>query len=105
MANIEATMDQVIPQHRAIGEAPRDLNAIAEQERANVLPKWDASVAFQLGCALRNRVLAFEKPVVIHISTVSEPGHVLFHSVSVHYISSYFGQYRSHRTIKHAITT
>jgi uncharacterized protein (UPF0303 family) len=82
MATMDATMDQVIPQHRDIAEAPRDLNAIAQQERAHILAQWDATVAFQLGCALRTRLLTFEKPTVIHISTVSEPGHVLFHSVS-----------------------
>jgi uncharacterized protein (UPF0303 family) len=70
-----------------LAEAPRDISAIAAQERASQLPYWNAAVAFQLGCALRTRLLGFEKPCVVHISTVSGggpggEGHVLFHSVS-----------------------
>ena len=42
----------------------------------------DGAVAFQLGCALRTRLLTFDKPVVIDISTISEPGHVLFRAVT-----------------------
>jgi len=75
------TPDAMIPQHRPISEAPRDTDAIAAQERANPLPHWDANVVFQLGIALRNRLITFEKPVVVNISTISEPGHVLFHTV------------------------
>lgn len=77
-----ATQDSLMPEHRAIAEAPRDVEEIAKQERASPLPYWNATVAFQLGLALRTRLLTFEKPTVIHISTVSTPAHVLFHSVS-----------------------
>jgi uncharacterized protein (UPF0303 family) len=78
-----ATQDVLIPEHKPLAEAPRSLDAIAEQERAHILPQWNATVAFQLGCALRTRLLTFEKPTVVHVSTVSEPGHVLFHTVRI----------------------
>ncbi|CAO2648145.1 Nn.00g090670.m01.CDS01 [Neocucurbitaria sp. VM-36] len=77
-----ATDDITIPQHVPIGEAPRDVDAIAAQEKATQLPYWNAGVAFQLGCSLRTRLLTFDKPAVVHISTVSTPAHVLFHSVT-----------------------
>lgn len=77
-----ATDDTTIPQFKALGEAPRDLTAIAEQETASKLPHWNAAVAFQLGVALRTRLLSFDKPCVINISTISTPPHVLFHSVT-----------------------
>lgn len=78
-----ATQDSLIPEPKPIAEAPRALDAIADQERANTLPSWNAAVAFQLGCALRTRLLAFDKPAVVHISTISEPAQVLFHAVSL----------------------
>lgn len=77
-----ATEDILIPEYKALSEAPRDVAAIAEQERASTLPYWNASVAFQLGCALRTRLLSFDKPAVVHISSISTPPHVLFHSVT-----------------------
>jgi uncharacterized protein (UPF0303 family) len=77
-----ATQDMLIPEPHPLSEAPRGLAAITSQERASPLPYWNATVAFQLGCALRTRLLSFEKPTVIHISTISEPGHVLFHAVT-----------------------
>ncbi len=77
-----ATFDQLIPEHKALGEAPRDIAAISSQERASQLPYWGASVAFELGCALRTRLLSFDKPAVVHISTISTPPHVLFHAVT-----------------------
>jgi uncharacterized protein (UPF0303 family) len=77
-----ATTDLTIPQHKPLAEAPRDIAAIAAQERASPLPYWNAAVAFQLGCALRTRLIPFDKPAVIHISTISTPPHVLFHSVT-----------------------
>lgn len=70
------------PQQTPISKAPRDIDSIAAQEMASQLPCWNATVAFDLGCALRMRLLAFEKPVVINISTVSTPPHVLFHAVT-----------------------
>lgn len=79
-----ATQDALIPPHHPLSEAPRDIAAIAQQEHANPLPHWDANVVFQLGIALRNRLVTFEKPVVVNISTISSPGHVLFHTVSTH---------------------
>jgi hypothetical protein len=81
-----ATQDLIIPSHVPIGEAPRDLDAIAAQETGSPFPYWNATTAFQLGIALRTRLLTFDKPTVIHISTVSTPAHVLFHSVSAHAI-------------------
>jgi uncharacterized protein (UPF0303 family) len=77
-----ATTDLTIPQHKPLAEAPRDIVAIAAQERASPFPYWNATVAFQLGCALRTRLLTFDKPAVVHISTVSTPPHILFHSVT-----------------------
>lgn len=62
-----------------LGEAPSDTTAIQAQEQASKFPIWNADVAFQLGVSLRNRLLTFEKPAVIHISTISTPAHVLFH--------------------------
>jgi uncharacterized protein (UPF0303 family) len=77
-----ATVDALIPEHKPLSEAPRDVSAIASQETASRLPTWDAAVAFQLGVALRTRLLSFERPAVVHISTLSTPAHVLFHSVT-----------------------
>ncbi|KAL2127838.1 hypothetical protein VTI74DRAFT_10100 [Chaetomium olivicolor] len=71
-----------LPQYIPAGEAPRDVSAIEAQEKASQLPYWDASVAFQLGCALRTRLLGFDRPAVVHVSTVSTPAHLLFHSVT-----------------------
>jgi uncharacterized protein (UPF0303 family) len=76
-----ATDDITIPQHMALKEAPRDIEAIKVQEKQSLLSHWDAGVAFQLGCALRTRLLTFERPAVVDISTVSTPPHVLFHAV------------------------
>jgi uncharacterized protein (UPF0303 family) len=77
-----ATEDTQIPQRVEISEAPRDVEAIKKQEKAALLPHWDSGVAFKLGCNLRTRLLAFERPTVVDISTISTPGHVLFHAVS-----------------------
>jgi uncharacterized protein (UPF0303 family) len=77
-----ATDDITIPQHVAIAEAPRDVEAIKKQEKAALLSHWDSDVAFKLGCNLRTRLLTFERPAVVDISTISTPGHVLFHAVS-----------------------
>lgn len=77
-----ATDDMTIPELVPIGDAPKDILSILAQEKASQLPFWNATVAFQLGCALRTRLLAVEKPVVINISTVSTPAHVLFHAVT-----------------------
>ncbi|KAF2020653.1 hypothetical protein BU24DRAFT_416331 [Aaosphaeria arxii CBS 175.79] len=70
------------PDYVALAEAPRDIEAIQAQEEAARLPHWNASVAFELGSALRTRLLTFDKPAVIHISTVSTPPHVLFHAAT-----------------------
>jgi uncharacterized protein (UPF0303 family) len=77
-----ATDDMAIPQHVGISEAPRDVEAIKKQEKAALLPHWDSGVAFKLGYNLRTRLLTFERPAVVDISTISTPGHVLFHAVS-----------------------
>ncbi|KAH8726594.1 hypothetical protein GQ44DRAFT_571475, partial [Phaeosphaeriaceae sp. PMI808] len=77
-----ATHDQIIPSHTPPAEAPRILAQIKDQERTATLPSWNATIAFQLGCALRTRLLTFEQAAVIHISSFSTPAHVLFHSVT-----------------------
>ncbi|CAN9082912.1 unnamed protein product [Alternaria alternata] len=77
-----ATDDITIPQHVAIAEAPRDVEAIKKQEKAALLSHWDSDVAFKLGCNLRTRLLTFERPAVVDISTISTPGHVLFHATT-----------------------
>lgn len=77
-----ATDDITIPQFKPLGEAPRDIAAIAAQETASTLPSWNANIAFELGVALRTRLLSFDKPCVVHISTISTPPHVLFHSAT-----------------------
>ncbi|KZM21962.1 uncharacterized protein EKO05_0005079 [Ascochyta rabiei] len=77
-----ATHDSLIPQPKPLGEAPRDLATIAAQETAHTLPYWNATVAFELGIALRTRLLSFNKPAVVHISTIHTPAHVLFHSAT-----------------------
>lgn len=63
-------------------EAPRDVEAIAAQEKACTLPFWNADIAFRLGTMLRARLQHFDKPAVVHISTTTTPPHVLFHTVS-----------------------
>jgi hypothetical protein len=77
-----ATDDVRIPQHVGLSEAPRDVEAIKKQEKAAILPHWDSGIAFKLGYNLRTRLLTFERPAVVDISTISTPGHVLFHAVS-----------------------
>jgi len=77
-----ATDDIQIPQHVGLSEAPRDVEAIKKQEKAALLPHWDSGIAFKLGYNLRTRLLTFERPAVVDISTISTPGHVLFHAVS-----------------------
>ena len=67
---------------KVLGEAPRTIAAIAAQEAACTLPYWNANVAFDLGIALRQRLIHFDQPAVINISTISTPPHVLFHSVT-----------------------
>lgn len=79
-----ATDDVQIPQHVGLSEAPRDIEAIKAQEKDSTLPYWDSSVAFKLGYNIRTRLLTFERPAVVNISTISTPGHVLFHSVRRH---------------------
>ncbi|KAI0586288.1 heme-degrading-like protein [Pyrenophora tritici-repentis] len=77
-----ATDDVQIPQHVGLAEAPREVEAIKAQEKESILPYWDSSVAFKLGYNIRTRLLTFERPAVVNISTISTPGHVLFHSVT-----------------------
>ena len=77
-----ATDDIQIPQHVGLSEAPRDVEAIKKHEKAALLPHWDSGIAFKLGYNLRTRLLTFERPAVVDISTISTPGHVLFHAVS-----------------------
>jgi uncharacterized protein (UPF0303 family) len=77
-----ATDDLSIPEFKPLSEAPRSLDAIRAQELDSPLPYWNSSVAFQLGCALRTRLLSFPSPTVIHISTPTTPPHVLFHAVT-----------------------
>ena len=76
-----ATDDVTIPQHVDLQEAPRDVEAIKRQEKQSTLAHWDAGVAFELGYAIRTRLLTFERPAVVNISTISTPPHVLFHAV------------------------
>lgn len=67
---------------KPLGEAPRDIGKIIEQERASELPKFNAVVAYRLGTALHSRLLTFPSPACINISTVSTPAHVLFHAIT-----------------------
>ena len=75
------TDDVAIPQHVGLSEAPRDVEAIKKQEKASILPYWNSDIAFKLGYNLRTRLLTQERPAVVDISTISTPGHVLFHAV------------------------
>ncbi|KAF9696913.1 hypothetical protein EKO04_004644 [Ascochyta lentis] len=77
-----ATYDSIIPQFKPLSEAPRDTTAIAAQETTCTLPTWTSNTAFELGVALRTRLLTFDNPCVINISTISSPPHVLFHAVT-----------------------
>ncbi|KAF1829613.1 hypothetical protein BDW02DRAFT_535915, partial [Decorospora gaudefroyi] len=77
-----ATDDLTIPQHTPLTEAPRSIPDILAQEQSSQLPYWDSSVAFRLGCALRTRLLTFDRPAVIQISTITTPAHVLFHATT-----------------------
>lgn len=63
-------------------EAPRDVKAIAAQEKSCHLPHWNTDIAFRLGTMLRARLQHFDNPAVIHISTISTPPHILFQAVS-----------------------
>ncbi|KAJ4291857.1 hypothetical protein N0V90_009753 [Kalmusia sp. IMI 367209] len=69
---------------KPLGEAPRDIEQIIAQERASQLPVWNSSIAYRLGTALYNRLITFpsSSPACIHISTVSTPPHVLYHTVT-----------------------
>lgn len=45
--------------------------AIAEQERRLVLDRFDESIAFAVGCAIRDRALAVNAPVSIEIRSMA----------------------------------
>lgn len=67
---------------KPLGEAPRDIETIMAQERASPLPSFNASVAYRLGTALHTRLLTFPAPACIQISTISDPAHVLYHTIT-----------------------
>ncbi|EED23346.1 DUF967 domain protein [Talaromyces stipitatus ATCC 10500] len=68
-----------------LGEPSTDFNALTTLECSYTFPTFNASVAFDLGIALRNRILSLpstqRKPAVISIST-SNGNHILFQSVT-----------------------
>ncbi|KAK4545214.1 hypothetical protein LTR36_003393 [Oleoguttula mirabilis] len=60
---------------------PRDLEQIETIDHALAFPTFTAQTAWSLGSALRTKLLAFSKPVVIDIS-LAHGEHCLFHAAT-----------------------
>ncbi|KAK3627128.1 hypothetical protein LTR56_012565 [Elasticomyces elasticus] len=60
---------------------PRELEAIEHVDSSLVFPAFTSATAWQLGCALRTKLLAFAKPCVIDIS-LAHGKHCLFHATT-----------------------
>jgi len=64
---------------RPIQPPPRDLESIARTDASLVFEHFTATDAWELGCALRSRLLPIPTPVVINIS-LANANQTLFHT-------------------------
>ncbi|CAK5274796.1 unnamed protein product, partial [Mycena citricolor] len=65
----------------SLPDPPRDITAIAAIEAKLVFPSFTADTAWELGSALRARLLEFPTPVVINI-TLANSNQLLFHTAT-----------------------
>ncbi|KZV62769.1 hypothetical protein PENSPDRAFT_678204 [Peniophora sp. CONT] len=64
-----------------LADPPRDLDAIQSVEQSLTLTTFTADDAWEIGTALRTRLLAFSTPVVINI-TLANSNQLLFHTAT-----------------------
>ncbi|KAB2576858.1 protein of unknown function DUF336 [Lasiodiplodia theobromae] len=64
-----------------LADPPRDLESLAAIEESLVFPSFTANTAWELGNALRFRLLDFPTPAVINI-TLANSDQLLFHTVT-----------------------
>ncbi|KAK8225297.1 DUF336 domain-containing protein [Phyllosticta capitalensis] len=64
-----------------LADPPRKLEEIASIEQSLLFPTFTANTAWELGNALRTRLLDFPEPAVINIS-LANANQLLFHSVT-----------------------
>ncbi|KAJ7126151.1 hypothetical protein C8R44DRAFT_781178 [Mycena epipterygia] len=62
-------------------DPPRDIEKIAAVEKALVFPTFTAETAWELGNALRSRLLDFPTPAVVNI-TLANSNQLLFHTAT-----------------------
>ncbi|KAJ4466100.1 hypothetical protein C8J55DRAFT_527385 [Lentinula edodes] len=65
----------------SIAPPPRDIKTIAEVEKSLTFSSFTADTAWEVGNALRSRLLDFPDPAVINIS-LANSNQLLFHSVT-----------------------
>ena len=65
----------------SLTEPSRDLGTLASIEADLTFPSFTAATAWNVGNALRNRLLAFPSPTVINI-TLANSNQLLFHAVT-----------------------
>ncbi|KAF2139754.1 uncharacterized protein K452DRAFT_289731 [Aplosporella prunicola CBS 121167] len=65
----------------SLPDPPRDLESIAAVESSLVFPSFTADTAWELGNALRTRLLAFPAPAVVNI-TLANANQLLFHTAT-----------------------
>ncbi|KAJ7064924.1 hypothetical protein C8F01DRAFT_1128776 [Mycena amicta] len=66
---------------QTLPEPPQDLQQIAAVEAALVFPEFTADTAWQIGNALRTRLLEFPTPAVVNIA-LANLNQLLFHTVT-----------------------
>lgn len=64
-----------------LSDPPRDIEEIAAVEKALVFPTFTAETAWELGNALRSRLLDFPTPAVVNI-TLANSDQLLFHTAT-----------------------
>ncbi|KAJ7279103.1 DUF336 domain-containing protein [Mycena rebaudengoi] len=64
-----------------LAEPPTDLETIAAIEQSLIFPAFTADTAWELGNALRSRLLAFPTPAVVNI-TLANANQLLFHTAT-----------------------
>ncbi|KAJ3933122.1 MAG: hypothetical protein NXY57DRAFT_1048023 [Lentinula lateritia] len=65
----------------SLAPPPRDIKTIAEVEKSLIFSSFTADTAWEVGNALRSRLLDFPDPAVINIS-LANSNQLLFHSVT-----------------------
>ncbi|OCK85472.1 hypothetical protein K432DRAFT_377596 [Lepidopterella palustris CBS 459.81] len=70
-----------MPSPASLTHPPTDLDCIAKCERDLTFPHFTADDAWNLGQALRDRLLEFDSPAVVNIS-LANSNQLLFHTVT-----------------------